>query len=57
VLPLLRSGIQGPLNAFARLDGTSPAELGELGATRVTFGPGLQRRAAEALGDLAAKLR
>ncbi|MFD5517737.1 isocitrate lyase/phosphoenolpyruvate mutase family protein [Streptomyces sp. NPDC127066] len=57
VLPLLRSGVRGPLNAFARLDGTSPAELGELGATRVTFGPGLQRRAAEALGDLAAKLR
>ncbi|MEU9142161.1 isocitrate lyase/phosphoenolpyruvate mutase family protein [Streptomyces sp. NPDC048404] len=57
VLPLLRSGVQGPLNAFARLDGTSPAELGELGATRVTFGPGLQRRAAEALEDLAAKLR
>ncbi|MFF3884852.1 isocitrate lyase/phosphoenolpyruvate mutase family protein [Streptomyces sp. NPDC001914] len=57
VLPLLRSGILGPLNVFARLDGTSPAELGELGATRVTFGPGLQRRAAEALGDIAAKLR
>ncbi|MEU6276667.1 isocitrate lyase/phosphoenolpyruvate mutase family protein [Streptomyces populi] len=57
VLPLLRSGVRGPLNALARLDGASPAELGELGATRVTFGPGLQRRAAEALGDLAAKLR
>ncbi|MFF4538870.1 isocitrate lyase/phosphoenolpyruvate mutase family protein [Streptomyces aureus] len=57
VLPLLRSGIRGPLNAFARLDGPSPGELGERGATRVTFGPGLQRRAAEALGDIAAKLR
>ncbi|MGW0966962.1 isocitrate lyase/PEP mutase family protein [Streptomyces sp. NPDC002516] len=57
VLPLLRSGIQGPLNAFARIDGASPAELGELGATRVTFGPGLQRRASEALGDIAAGLR
>ncbi|MEU2711012.1 isocitrate lyase/phosphoenolpyruvate mutase family protein [Streptomyces sp. NPDC007205] len=55
VLPLLRAGIQGPLNALARLDadGPSPAELGGLGATRITFGPGLQRRAAAALTDVA----
>ncbi|MEU2062293.1 isocitrate lyase/phosphoenolpyruvate mutase family protein [Streptomyces sp. NPDC013455] len=55
VLPLLRSGIQGPLNALALLepDGPSPAELGELGASRVTFGPGLQRRAAAALRRIA----
>jgi 2-methylisocitrate lyase-like PEP mutase family enzyme len=59
VLPLLRSGIQGPLNVFGRLDGEgpSPTELGELGATRVTFGPGLQRRAALALRGTAAELR
>ncbi|MDI1453473.1 isocitrate lyase/phosphoenolpyruvate mutase family protein [Streptomyces sp. ATE26] len=59
VLPLLRSGIQGPLNMVARLDGEgpSPAVLGELGATRVTFGPGLQRRAAAALGEIVAGLR
>jgi len=57
VLPLLRAGIQGPVNVFARLDGPSASELGELGATRVTFGPGLQRRAAEALRDVAAGLR
>ncbi|MEU1704576.1 isocitrate lyase/phosphoenolpyruvate mutase family protein [Streptomyces sp. NPDC005706] len=59
VLPLLRSGIQGPLNMVARLDGEgpSPALLGELGATRVTFGPGLQRRAAAALGEIVAGLR
>ncbi|MEU1464830.1 isocitrate lyase/phosphoenolpyruvate mutase family protein [Streptomyces sp. NPDC005727] len=58
-LPLLRSGIQGPLNMVARLDGEgpSPAVLGELGATRVTFGPGLQRRAAAALGEIVAGLR
>ncbi|GKQ40902.1 isocitrate lyase/phosphoenolpyruvate mutase family protein [Streptomyces sp. A012304] len=57
VLPLLRSGIQGPVNVFATLDeGPSPAELGELGATRVTFGPGLQRRATAAARDLAARL-
>ncbi|MGK3941341.1 isocitrate lyase/phosphoenolpyruvate mutase family protein [Streptomyces caeruleatus] len=59
VLPLLRSGIQGPLNVFGRLDGEgpSPTALGELGATRVTFGPGLQRRAALALQGVAAELR
>ncbi|MER6011297.1 hypothetical protein [Streptomyces bluensis] len=59
VLPLLRSGIQGPVNAFARLDGKgpSPTELGELGATRVTFGPGLQRWAALALQGVADHLR
>ncbi|MEU6664459.1 isocitrate lyase/phosphoenolpyruvate mutase family protein [Streptomyces sp. NPDC046727] len=55
VLPLLRSGIQGPLNALSRLDGEgpSPAALGGLGATRVTFGPGFQRRAAAALRGIA----
>ncbi|MEU0942948.1 isocitrate lyase/phosphoenolpyruvate mutase family protein [Streptomyces canus] len=59
VLPLLRSGIQGPLNVFGRLDGEgpSPTELGELGATRVTFGPGLQRRAARQMRELADSLR
>ncbi|AKJ11238.1 carboxyvinyl-carboxyphosphonate phosphorylmutase [Streptomyces incarnatus] len=62
VLPLLRSGIQGPLNALARLDGEgwagpSPAGLGELGATRVTFGPGPQRRAAAALQGIADSLK
>ncbi|MEU1480134.1 isocitrate lyase/phosphoenolpyruvate mutase family protein [Streptomyces sp. NPDC005760] len=59
VLPLLRSGIQGPLNVFGRLDGAgpSPTELGELGATRVTFGPGLQRRAARQLREAAKSLR
>ncbi|MEV6170997.1 isocitrate lyase/phosphoenolpyruvate mutase family protein [Streptomyces sp. NPDC051954] len=59
VLPLLRSGIQGPLNVFARLDGEgpSPADLGELGATRVTFGPGLQREATAALRVIADRLK
>ncbi|MFC3578371.1 isocitrate lyase/phosphoenolpyruvate mutase family protein [Streptomyces yaanensis] len=54
VLPLLRVGIQGPINVFARPgEGPSPTELGELGATRVTFGPGLQRAAMAALAGLA----
>ncbi|MDO0912332.1 isocitrate lyase/phosphoenolpyruvate mutase family protein [Streptomyces sp. DT2A-34] len=58
VLPLLRSGIQGPVNVHGTVtgDGPSPTELGELGATRITFGPGLQRRAAEALREIAAGL-
>jgi 2-methylisocitrate lyase-like PEP mutase family enzyme len=58
VLPLLRAGIEGPVNINGTVDGSgpSPAELGERGATRVTFGPGLQRRAAEALRDIAAGL-
>jgi 2-methylisocitrate lyase-like PEP mutase family enzyme len=37
-------------------EGPSPTELGELGATRVTFGPGLQRRATAALREIAARL-
>ncbi|MFE6284989.1 isocitrate lyase/phosphoenolpyruvate mutase family protein [Streptomyces sp. NPDC057877] len=59
VLPLLRAGIQGPLNAVARLDGEgpSPTALGELGATRVTFGPGLLHRTTAALREIAANLR
>ncbi|MEU9664995.1 isocitrate lyase/phosphoenolpyruvate mutase family protein [Streptomyces bobili] len=58
VLPLLRSGTRVPVNVFARIgEGPSPAELGELGATRVTFGPGLQRRATAAVTEIAALLR
>ncbi|MBC9730926.1 isocitrate lyase/phosphoenolpyruvate mutase family protein [Streptomyces sp. TRM68367] len=57
VLPQLRAGIQGPVNVGAKVaGGPSPAELGALGATRITFGPGLQRRAAQALRDIAAGL-
>ncbi|MDF3298296.1 isocitrate lyase/PEP mutase family protein [Streptomyces tropicalis] len=58
-LPRLRAGTPGPLNALAALDGEgpSPAVLGGLGATRVTFGPGLQRRATAALREIAARVR
>ncbi|MFG2553624.1 isocitrate lyase/phosphoenolpyruvate mutase family protein [Streptomyces sp. NPDC048581] len=57
VLPLLRSGIQGPINVHGTVaGGPSPTELGELGATRVTFGPQLQRGAAQALREIAADL-
>jgi 2-methylisocitrate lyase-like PEP mutase family enzyme len=57
-LPLLRSGIQGPVNVVARVgEGPTPAELGERGATRVTFGPGLLRRTTAVLRDIAGELR
>ncbi|GHA93403.1 isocitrate lyase/PEP mutase family protein [Streptomyces thermodiastaticus] len=57
-LPVLRAGIAGPLNALGRLDGTgpSPAELGALGATRITFGPGLWQRADRAVRGIVAEL-
>ncbi|MFF0738499.1 isocitrate lyase/phosphoenolpyruvate mutase family protein [Streptomyces chartreusis] len=58
VLPLLRSGIQGPINVHGTVTGDpSSTALGELGATRITFGPGLQRESARALRGLAAGLR
>ncbi|MFE7215795.1 isocitrate lyase/phosphoenolpyruvate mutase family protein [Streptomyces sp. NPDC057611] len=58
VLPHLRAALPGPLDALARFDDTGPtlAELGELGATRVTFGPWLQRRAMELVRGMAEEL-
>ncbi|MGW2033197.1 isocitrate lyase/PEP mutase family protein [Streptomyces sp. NPDC001356] len=58
VLPLLRAGIPGPLNVLAGPDGDGPAPavLGGLGATRITFGPALQRRAGAALREIAGGL-
>ncbi|MET9253431.1 isocitrate lyase/phosphoenolpyruvate mutase family protein [Streptomyces sp. NPDC003717] len=57
-IPALRAGIDGPLNVFAQVGGgPSPTDLGERGATRITFGPGLQRAAARALAEIAAELR
>ncbi|MFI7317973.1 isocitrate lyase/phosphoenolpyruvate mutase family protein [Streptomyces venezuelae] len=56
-IPVLRAGIEGPLNVLAMPDGPSPRELGELGATRVTFGPGLLRRTMAALRDITDGLR
>ncbi|MEV8122913.1 isocitrate lyase/phosphoenolpyruvate mutase family protein [Streptomyces sp. NPDC085944] len=58
VLPRLRAGIRGPMNVFARPGrGPSPAELGGLGATRITYGPGLQRHAERAVRQVATRLR
>ncbi|MFI1680977.1 isocitrate lyase/phosphoenolpyruvate mutase family protein [Streptomyces sp. NPDC020607] len=56
-IPVLRAGIEGPLNVLALPDGPSLRELGELGATRVTFGPGLLRRTMAALRDITDGLR
>ncbi|MDX3227479.1 isocitrate lyase/phosphoenolpyruvate mutase family protein [Streptomyces sp. ME19-01-6] len=57
LLPRLAAGIGAPLNAFAKPDGPSVRELGELGATRVTFGPGHLRQALAAVEDIAEQLR
>ncbi|MFG2227853.1 isocitrate lyase/phosphoenolpyruvate mutase family protein [Streptomyces sp. NPDC048644] len=53
LLATLATEIGLPVNALATPDGPSPRELGTLGAARVTFGPGLQRRATAAVADLA----
>jgi 2-methylisocitrate lyase-like PEP mutase family enzyme len=53
LLPELAEAIGTPLNALYRPGGPDPARLGELGAARVTFGPGLHDRATAALRDIA----
>ncbi|MVO83604.1 isocitrate lyase/phosphoenolpyruvate mutase family protein [Streptomyces sp. p1417] len=57
VIPALRDAIDAPLNVVHLPDGPSPEELGELGASRVTFGPGLHHRAMAALKGIAEGLR
>ncbi|MER7533442.1 isocitrate lyase/phosphoenolpyruvate mutase family protein [Streptomyces sp. NPDC097704] len=57
-LPGLRAALGDlPMNALSLPDGPSFAELGRLGATRVTFGPGLLRRSLHGLAELAAEVR
>ncbi|WP_327295765.1 isocitrate lyase/PEP mutase family protein [Streptomyces sp. NBC_01197] len=53
----LASGIGAPLNALFLPNGPSPQGLGELGATRVTFGPGLHRQSMERLRQDANSLK
>ncbi|MEV0092067.1 isocitrate lyase/phosphoenolpyruvate mutase family protein [Streptomyces sp. NPDC050738] len=55
-LPLLAAEIDAPINAGAPPNGPSLAELGRLGATRITFGPGLQRKATAAVREIAEAL-
>ncbi|MGX1855129.1 isocitrate lyase/PEP mutase family protein [Streptomyces sp. NPDC055299] len=57
VLGELAAALGLPLNALALPDGPSPRALGTLGATRITFGPGLQQRAMAALRETAEELR
>lgn len=57
VLPALRDGIEGPINMASTPDRESLPKLGRLGATRITFGPGLQRMAMASAGELATELR
>lgn len=57
VLGELAAAIGLPLNAIALPDGPSPRALGTLGATRITFGPGLQQRAMAAVRETAQELR
>lgn len=52
-LPRLAAAVPAPLNALALPDGPGPRRLGELGAGRITFGPGLQRRAMAAVREIA----
>jgi 2-methylisocitrate lyase-like PEP mutase family enzyme len=56
VMPALRAGITGPLNAVAIPDLKTVRELGELGATRITFGPLPQFGAMNALREAADQL-
>ncbi|WP_447037871.1 isocitrate lyase/PEP mutase family protein [Streptomyces sp. DSM 118878] len=55
-IPALRAGIEGPLNVVATPKGPTLRELGELGATRITFGPGLLHRTLSALEGIMADL-
>jgi len=56
LLPELAAAIPLPLNAVAHPDFPPPRRLGELGAARITFGPGLQLRAMAAVQRIAEEL-
>jgi 2-methylisocitrate lyase-like PEP mutase family enzyme len=56
-LPLLRAVTDVPINVGAPAVAPPVAELGRLGATRLTFGPGLQHRAHTAVEAMARELR
>ncbi|MEU5541102.1 isocitrate lyase/phosphoenolpyruvate mutase family protein [Streptomyces sioyaensis] len=56
-LARLAGAIGLPVNAVVLPDGPAPRELGTLGAARITFGPGLQRRAMAAVAELAEQLQ
>ncbi|MEU9120238.1 isocitrate lyase/phosphoenolpyruvate mutase family protein [Streptomyces sp. NPDC048506] len=57
LLAELAGAIGLPVNAAALPNGPGPRELGALGAARITFGPGLQRRAMAGVAETARELR
>ncbi|MEW2067435.1 isocitrate lyase/phosphoenolpyruvate mutase family protein [Streptomyces sp. NPDC007346] len=56
-LPALAAAVPVPVNAFGTPDAPAVRRLGELGAARITFGPGLQRLAVAAAREAARRLR
>ncbi|MET9799421.1 isocitrate lyase/phosphoenolpyruvate mutase family protein [Streptomyces sp. NPDC006368] len=56
-LPLLRARFAAPVNVAPLPGGPPIADLARLGATRVTFGPGLLHRALAAVRDIADEVR
>lgn len=56
-VPDLKEGIAAPLNMAAKASKQSVAELANLGVTRITFGPDMQREAMWFIGELAAEIR
>ncbi|MCX5385164.1 isocitrate lyase/phosphoenolpyruvate mutase family protein [Streptomyces sp. NBC_00083] len=56
-LPEIAAAVPVPVNMVARPVDPTPRRLGELGAGRVTFGPGLHIRATHALRDIARQVR
>ncbi|MGW1076650.1 isocitrate lyase/PEP mutase family protein [Streptomyces sp. NPDC002537] len=56
LLTRIAAGAGVPVNALALPDGPSARELGRLGATRVTFGGGLHRRAIAEVHAMAGRL-
>ncbi|QKW08749.1 isocitrate lyase/phosphoenolpyruvate mutase family protein [Streptomyces sp. NA04227] len=56
-IPALRKAVPGPINASAMPGRDNLRELGELGATRITFGPGLLLRTMKAAQEIAAGLK
>ncbi|NJP41873.1 isocitrate lyase/PEP mutase family protein [Actinacidiphila epipremni] len=55
-LALIADAVGAPVNALCKPGTPSPRELGALGATRVTFGGGLQAQALDAVREMASGL-
>ncbi|MEW2552500.1 isocitrate lyase/phosphoenolpyruvate mutase family protein [Streptomyces zhihengii] len=55
-LPVLAAATTLPVNVHAAATAPPVAALGRLGARRITFGPGLQRRALGAVAEMAREL-